>query len=172
MDDSTTGADGIQDMDSILNDYESKTQPKQSAPEGWDKVVSFIDEARAEKEARLAEETRVEIESAYKPMAEEYGIDEDLAHGFLLAQADRNPDIAKAFESRKSDPAGWQKALESVKGKLAEKMQNIDRKATDDTNQMVAALTGSNKTKSKSDEAPKYEKMSDAEFNKAVSDLL
>ena len=167
--DSITGAEGAQDVDSILNDYESKTQPQPaSAPEGWDKVVSFVDQELAEKEARLAKEEQADIESAYKSIKGETDIDDDLAHGFLLAEAAKNADVAKAFEARKSNPEGWAKALEGISAKLQDKISNVDRKATDDTNSMVAALTGSNKTNSKPDEAPDFTKMDDAEFNKAM----
>lgn len=167
-DDSTTGAQGAQDLDSILNEYESKTRQEPPKSDGLESKVDQIYQVFQQQEQ---EKTEADINAAVTSVKGDIDIDPDLVRGYLEVTASKDKDFQKAFENRKSNPTQWNKALEKVQGTFNEMFSKIDRKATEDTQDLVSAVTGSNQSKPRPEEAPDYSKMSNAEFNAEMRKL-
>lgn len=159
--DSATEANGAQDLDSILNEYDSKTrvEPKQS-----DGLESKVDHIYQAFQAQEQERTEADINAAVGTIKGEVDIDPDLIRGYLEVTASKDKDFAQAFQNRKSDPTAWNKHLSKAQERFNEMFSKIDRKATEDTQELVSAVTGSNQSKPRPEGAPDYSNMSDQEF--------
>lgn len=166
MDGSETETQKTQDLDSILNEYETKTQPAPAKVEvdGLQEAVAFINDVKAEKE-------QSHIKESVNKIIGESGIDYDVAYGYLLAKANSDSAIDEAYKNSLSNPKEWEKVLSNLSGELKEKFPDIDRKATEDTEEMVAAVTGSKQSTKAPDESPNYSGMSNQEFQKELDKL-
>jgi hypothetical protein len=166
MADSDTGQS--QDLDSILNEYDSKTQPPQAESQANDKLDKIYEAFQAQEQERLEQDINAAVETVNNE------VDPDLVRGFLEIHASKDEDFKNAFANRKANPQKYQQALNKAKEAFNERVEKIvskiDRKATEDTQEMVAAVSGNSSSKSEP-EQPDFAKMSDEDFQKALSEI-
>lgn len=158
----TTGT-GAQDVDAALNEYEASVQPQSkqpNQPEGMEEVLNYI-------RSQQTNELETELSNVSEFVKGDLSIDLDIARGFIEYQASKDNDLKQAFIQRHTNPMGWKKAQEKLKKQFTNKFPSIDEKATNDTNEMVAAVSGSTNTQ-ESDTSIDYTKLSDEDFQKEI----
>lgn len=156
-----------QDLDSILNEYESKTQPQPESNELNEKVDKIYEAFQTQQQ----QETEADIEAAVNTVKGELDVDPDFIRGYLEVTASKDEEFKNAFLNRKASPAKYQQALGKIQEKITENFSRLDKKATQDTQEMVAAVSGNSQSNEQPEQAPDYSKMSDADFQKALENI-
>jgi len=182
----TEGGAGESALDQLLTQFEkagegtteaSAPKPDTVALRALKPVVDFAQQAM---EKDRTEGVQKDLDSAveFVSQAEELkGIKSDVAIGMLEAYGRQDPGFVKAFEQRTSDPAAWNKALESgrdwVKEALADYRGGGGNKVRDDIEAATAAVQGT-VTQAEPTEGPsavEMNQMSDVEWDNFKADL-
>lgn len=158
-------ATGAQDVDSILSEYEKGTTQQPDLSSLTAKVDKVVNHFEAEQNARYQQD--IDNSVSFIKEAGELKTSDKVVRSFLEYQASQDPDLQKAFERRYVDPAGWKKAQQNVAENLkAELGINVDDKATQDTNDLVAAMSSSQKTDKQPEQEPDFATMTDEQFQR------
>jgi DNA-binding ferritin-like protein len=165
--------DGNSDIDSLIGQYEQGTQQQDtqsqsaqqgSVPEGFEDVVNFARSFQQEKQEQA-------IQEVVKTVKGDYQLGDELVRGYIEVEASKDKTIADAFANRVADPKAWQAKQSQLMEGFKKQFPTIDEKATQDTNELMAAVAGSKETNPGPDQAPAYEKMSDADFRKETFNM-
>lgn len=166
------------DLDSLLKEFESSSEPKPKATEeqpkqeqpkdGGDKrldeVYGFIQE---EQRRRARDEFTRDFSETVKNVKGDLAVSDTIAKGFIHAMAEQDPRIAKAFVNRASNPETWKKVQGELNKALTREFEGQpDKRLTEDREAVAAAVRNS------SNQPPPEQKldgsalgkMSDAEF--------
>lgn len=151
------------------------TRPTQGIPQELAPVIRFA-------ESKMIEEVKAtidkEVESAISTLTADEafkGTPKRLARGFLEAWAIENPEFKQAFEQRKSNPKGWEKALSDASTGFAEDMGKMPGNSVrSDVEAARAAVRGTSSApppKPRQKSAPELRNMSDQEFRRYKAQL-
>lgn len=172
------------ELDSLLNEYQEenqsdknetqqttqskqKTQPTAQPDTDTKEVIEYVKQEQRRKYDEevngLATEVRGEIK-----------VSDKIARAFIEAEASTDQAISNAWINRFQNPAAWNKAKEVLQNRFKEQFKNddIDQKATQDTQEMLSAVTNSSSSKKTPEQPPKFEKMTDSDFSKMWNELV
>ena len=161
-------------LDELLTEFnpqptpQQQPQPQTSQPTEMDEVVDFVREVKTERQQKDlddgisgAVETMMKDESLSK-------LDTTVVEGFLHGRAFKDKNFQKAFETRKDNPAAWNKAVSDATKDMSKKMSGPDEQITSDLAAATAAVRGTSNTTPSTDSNVKssaeLNTMSDADF--------
>lgn len=154
---------------SSQSDDRAAPQSTAPAPKGSDDNAELIEWVRQkqEQEARDTTDKAVKDASSFLREADPVlaDIPDRIAEGLLYAEANRNPDFAKAFALRHQSPAVWERALSDLaKSTASELGPKPDAKLTADREAARASIRGTSQTAPDPDEA-------DSELARKISEM-
>ncbi len=167
-----TVVDGAQDdLDTLLNEYDegTTTATPQPTPPDLAKVAAYV-ERQEQKE--LNEQIERDMNAAVTVLKGEVeSLPERLLRGAIHDKAAEDSRFLAAYQNRTSNPAGWNKVLGALANEIKGELQPIDQQATDDSNAVIAAISGSSNTQPGPDIPPDYTKLSDNDFAKQMNEI-
>ena len=166
-----TVADSAQDdLDTLLNEYDEGTTTAQpAATNDLSKVTAYVE--RKERE-EIAAQTEKDISGAVGVLKGSVdSLPERLLRGAIHDKAAEDDRFLNAYENRHKNPQGWNKVLGALGEELKAELMPVDQKATDDSNALIAAMSGSETKQPEPDTPPDYQRMSDTDFQKSLSEI-
>lgn len=167
----TTEESGAQvdDLDKLLDSFNKEfDQGTKEAPK-VDAKDTTIAELTSRVDYLMNQMNSTDVDKAVDAVAKHIG--EDLTipkraiRGILNDMAIEDPRLRKAYENRRSDPAGWNKVLKAAGKAIRNEFSGLpDKKLTDDREAVAATIRGASKTSSSEDDTPNFSKMSDSEY--------
>ena len=157
-------------LDSLLNEYEEATQPKQAEPQQQSETKELLDYFKGQREADYAKQIDDDLKSAVDTVKEALGElpvkpSDRALRGILNEMAVEDPRLKNAFEKRHENPQAWGKVLKSAAKAIQEDF-SYDPNLTEDR-EAVAAAVKSASTATEADDQYTHEslsKKSDTEF--------
>ena len=171
---SSTEGETAQDLDSILNEYESAqaTPQQKSEPD----VKALAEKLNALEQERVAERTQKDIQSAIGTVKDGLDIQmpDEVIEGILYAKADKNAKFRQAWNERHTNPTGFNKVLKAVQAELKKNFASMpDKSVNDDREALASAVRGSKSTtvETQDFDAKSIAKKSDREFQAYLREL-
>jgi hypothetical protein len=151
-----TDAPAVEELDTLLAQYESTVTPAAAAPAAVaktepkpDDLNTRIERIAAYQEAEISKSQKAELKQALDDATKVIKGDlpdsiasSKLALGWLKTTADDDPRLQAAFKNRAADPAGWSKILVSLSKEFAKEMKRPDANTTEDREAVTAAVRG------------------------------
>lgn len=175
------------DLDTLLSQWESSTDDTSDTSGQADdsdsdpkKKLDRIEQHLQRVEQERAQETvQRDLESTAKTMKEaisdQMDVPEDVLKEVLHGRAAMDSRVLSAWNNRHRDKASWDKTASAIARDFAKKLRtNLDDSATEDREAVASAVRGASKAPS-AEQGPSekdFEKMSDAEFNKRIRELM
>ena len=170
----TAEAETAQDLDSILNEYESaqETPQQQAEPD----VKSLAERLSAFEQKQAAEQTQKDINNAITTVKDglDAPIPDEIIEGLLYAKADKNAKFRQAWNERHTNPTGFNKVLKAVQADLKKQFSSLpDKGVNEDREALASAVRGSKSTtvETQDFDGKKIANMSDREFRKSLRDM-
>jgi len=169
--DTDTSQEGIvdessaQDLDSILNEYESKTVEQPAVEPQADKRDQFLDMMISDFQEKDQSKTQSAIADAATALKTESGSDlpDYFMKGLLEQKAAEDPRFADAFLKRAQDPNGWDRVVKAFGKQVRHDLDNVpDKKVTEDREALTAAVRSAQTQQTQS--TPDIGGMSNADF--------
>ncbi len=159
------------DLDSLLSEYESSSEDSQETTEtkSDDDLAEIRRELKEIRERDIRKETRQALDEAVSQVKEfgELEMDDFLVEGAIHKLASENPKLVQAFQNRGSDPDGFKKVLKGVADTIKSKSKTPDKKLTEDSEAVRAAVRGQGENIEQGSEKPdpaKLRGMTNREF--------
>lgn len=175
-------AESAPDLDSILQQYDAEASKAETTAQPTPETATIPDLKAIN--ARINEfENRVAMEDYKKDMGEFVKkvrgeldsdiFDDVMIEAFVDAQARKDPRLTKAWLNRKTDPKSIEKIAKAMNKSFSDKFSRLtDRKITEDTEAVVAAVRGASTKTPGQDKPVDFKKLSDREFNKLQNSLI
>ena len=160
------------DLDQVLSEFDEKTAGSEDKPEQTAKPEDTDAIARVERLERQIRETQTKSDLASAAIVVRGDLDSDrfddaTVIALMDAEARKDERISRAFLERDTNPKQYQRVLEGLSRKIAEKFTSLpDKGVTEDLDAVAQAVRSSGKAPE--GKAPDYSKMSDTEFREAV----
>lgn len=115
------------DLDSLLNEFNDggdKPTPTPDVSELLKSLKPVVQHAERSMQKEQVDAQKHAVDEAIAAIKQDAAkdIDDDIAHGYLMSQHERNPVFRAAYEGRGADPGAWDKALGEARDGLVEKM--------------------------------------------------
>ena len=134
------------DLDSLLREYEEKTEPKvepQANPDKIAKVLSYIEEQEARQaEQALNDAITNSVKTVKSGLDLGFEMPDKYIEGILHSIAAKDKRFLNAFQQRDSNPSGWEKALKAVSKDMQKDFAAVDHQATQDREAVTSAIRG------------------------------
>lgn len=132
--DSASTSDTRSDLDTLLDEAEAagkESEPAKTEPKQDNGASAELAALRAElaevKNVVTSQSTATALESTIKAVRGSSevleGVSDEIIEAVLKLEADKDPRIGNAFESRSRDPAAWAKIEKSLGDKIASKFE-------------------------------------------------
>jgi len=166
----TPAPEAEKSLDELLGEFEEPTPPTPTPekPDAMNEVIDFVRDLKSEREQKGVE---TGISTAVQDMMKEdvlSKLDPDVVEGYLHVSAFKNASFRKAFETRDTNPAAWNKAVSNASKELSKKMNQPDDQITGDMAAATAAVRGISTTAPEPDSMKlspmELNDMSEAEF--------
>lgn len=177
------------DLDALLSEFEGATGSKQTpepvtakATQKSDtpnvkigdlvnKVEKIVERDEAREEAERKRQFDADVGEAVKVVRGDMPADtasDRLIRAWLDALAEDDPRLRSAWVSRKENPAGFKKVLETLSREFRKEFaRKPDQNITEDTEIVAAAVKGAS-TKAPEEKPPNFSQMNNNEFAKEV----
>lgn len=130
-------------LDELLGEFNEPTPPTpRPKPDAMSEVVDFVRDLKTEREQKGIE---TGISTAVQDMMKEDALsklDPDVVEGYLHVSAFKNASFRKAFDTRETNPAAWNKAVSNASQELSKKMNLPDEQIKGDLAAATAAVRG------------------------------
>lgn len=164
----TPAPEAEKSLDELLGEFNEPPPPGKPKPDQMSEVVDFVRDLKTEREQKGVE---TGISTAVQDMMKEdslSNLDPDVVEGYLHVSAFKNASFRKAFETRDTNPAAWNKAVSNASKELGKKMNLPDERITGDLAAATAAVRGISNTAPEPDSGKltpdQLNNLSDAEF--------
>lgn len=162
--------------DPHLAEWDRATRPPAATiPQELLPVIRFAEGQMVEK---VKAEVDKEVETAVSAITgqEDFkGVPKRIARGFLEAYAMETPEFKQAYEQRKSNPKGWQSALDTASKSFAEDMKGFGgstvRSDVEAAHASVRGTSSAPPPPQKAKSASELRKLSDGEFRRYKAEL-
>jgi len=163
-------------LDELLTDFEDP-KPEGQTPEAkpkpdegkLDKVVNWMESQQQEQVSKAFEDG---IADAIKNLkCDEIKASDRAIKGMLYTLAEDNPKFEKAFQSRRTNPAAWERSLEWAKAEMIKEYPASTDKLVENIEAAKASASSQTKTETKKLDNEFWNSLSDVQFRVAKSAL-
>jgi hypothetical protein len=159
--------ESAQDLDSLLNEFDSQEQAKPEPEQPKDDNSDVFEYVRQQRDEQVKQQTNQDIQNAVGTMNKELeglNLPERVVRGMLFDKAENDSRFLQAWTNRHQNPAAFDKILKGLATEIRGDFESLPDKQTNEDREALAAAVRSANNKPAEPEQVDFNAMSDAEF--------
>lgn len=120
-------AEGEQNLEATLKEFEDGTQPKPESTEP-DDIAKLTAQVQSLTEERSREQTAQGITEAVKVVKGDLSLPDEVFEGLIYSRAEKDARFLTAFQNRAQSPSAWNKVLTALGTEFSASLESIPDK--------------------------------------------